>query len=116
MQNDKFSKALDNFELIESKLKLDKRTVLGVPIWDNIRYPLFLEILSNLNLFENKIKIKKVSLIPKIIKLFKMFSYSRVKMFFFLFLIILLYVSHTIEKNLKMVFSPIFTLIRSLIY
>ena len=52
-------------------------------------------VFSKLKIFENKIILKKISLFHKIIKLFKIFSYAGVKMFFFL---------------------PIFTLIRSLIY
>lgn len=76
-----FNEALKKFEKIEKDLKLDESLINDIYWWDSVRYPLFQDILRQLNLLENlydsgkplsrflKIK-KKLSIILRASKIF----------------------------------------------
>ena len=52
VKKDLFLELLNKYESIEKDLRLDKSLVFDIPWWDNLRYPLFQEILHELRLLE----------------------------------------------------------------
>ena len=51
-KKDLFLELLNKYESIEKDLHLDKSLFFNIPWWDNLRYPLFQEILHELRLLE----------------------------------------------------------------
>ena len=49
-----FNQVIEKFEEIEIELALDKSLIKNVPWWDLVRQPLFLKLLNELNLREQK--------------------------------------------------------------
>ena len=63
-----FNKVLELYEAIEKDLHLDDSLINGVPWWDSVRYPLFQQILQDLNLSDDSATTTKTPLIARKLK------------------------------------------------
>ena len=68
IKKDLFLELLNKYESLEKDLHLDKSLVFNIPWWDNLRYPLFQEILHELSLLERPSSKQLRSYLPNYLK------------------------------------------------